>query len=226
LVFWLLWFVATLMGLFLEFIPIGLIVLPMGLVLGLDRLDDPARLSEFLPAWTLVLAAVLCGAGVGAVTGLAQWLVLRRELRHTGGWVAATAAGYASIGVLPLLANALQPGWSDWAFTLIVTGKMHWLARVQPDWPAAASWLAGGITLILFAAALGIMQWLVLRRRVAHAGWWVLVSTAAWALTVALTPMLSWADFVTASWALPAAATGAAMVWLLRRPAHAISTAG
>ncbi len=214
LIFWLLWYAATFMGEMLYAIPVGIVQL----VLGLDRLNDPARAGEF-PAWMLVLGAVLCGAAIGATIGLAQWLVLRRGLPHTGGWVAATLAGYAAIGVLPLIAGALQPGWPDWAFTLIIGGKMHWLARVEPTWPAAAS-LPGGLTLILFGALLGVMQWLVLRGRVHQAGWWVAISAGGWALAVALSTV-SWALFVLMSWSIPAAVAGAGMVWLLRRTGSA-----
>ncbi len=217
-IFWLLWFTATLAGYLLYSIPVGLVQI----VLGLDRLDDPLRAGE-ITVWMLVLAAVLCGAAIGATIGLAQWLVLRREIKHIGGWVSATLAGYAAIGLLPLLADLFQPGWLNWALTLIISGKMHWLARVQPTWPAS-SWLPGAITLTLFGAFLGIMQWLILRRRVYQAGWWIAFSTGGWALAVALAlNFVSWETFVTTSWLVPWLITGAGMVWLLRRSAPAIS---
>ncbi len=208
---WVLWMAATFIGGVLYFVPVGLV----HIALGLDRLGDPQR-SAGLTLPMLVLAAVLCGAACGLSIGLAQWVVLRRELRQIGGWVAATLVGYGSIGLLPLIANAFQPGWMDWALTLIINGKMHWLARVEPSWPMAA-WLPGAITLTLFGAVLGLVQWLVLRGRVVHAGWWIAISAGAWALAALGSSIGDDFWVTTATWELPMAATGVGLVWLLRR---------
>ncbi len=159
-----LWIAATFVGELVYFIPVGAV----HFLLALDRLDNPQRAGE-ITAGMLVLAAVLCGAACGSTIGLAQWFILRRQFNHVGLWVAATVAGYASVGLLAPIVSALQPDWLDWAFTLIINGKMHWLARLEPSWPAA-SWAAGAITLTLFGAVLGIAQWVVFRRRVDRAG--------------------------------------------------------
>lgn len=105
---------------------------------------------------------------------------------------------------------------------------MHWIARVlSPGDPVsqgweAASWQAGAVTLVLFGVVLGIAQWSVLRGRVHQAGWWIAISTLAWALAAAISlPIVNWAGFVTLSGVLPVAVTGAGMVWLLRRSATA-----
>ncbi len=217
--FWLAWFAATFVGAFLYFIPVGAIQI----VLGLDRLTLPLVPGQ-VSAGLLVLAGVLCGAACGSTIGLAQWLVLRTQIKRSGLWVAATIAGYATIGLLPLIVSAFQPDWLEWAFTLIISGKMHWLARVQPDWPGG-SWPAGAVTLTLFGAALGIAQWLVLRGRVAQAGWWVAISTACWALTAALSvSVVPWATFVFTSWGVPTLIAAAGMVWLLRHSAPTMQT--
>ena len=44
-------------------------------------------------------------------------------------------------------------------------------------------WVLGGglIGEIGIGAVTGILQWIVLRRQVRQAGWWVLASTAGWA---------------------------------------------
>ncbi|MBI5033864.1 MAG: hypothetical protein HZB51_25375 [Chloroflexi bacterium] len=221
-VIWLFWIVATFVGGFLYSIPVGVV----NILLGLDRLEDPVRSAE-LTTPIRVLAAVLCGAACGSTIGLAQWFVLRRELNRDGWWVAATIAGYASIGLLPLIANIFQPGWLDWAIKLIVNGKMHWLARVVVDWPDA-SWAPGAMTLTLFGAALGFFQWLVLRGRVSQAGWWIALSTVGWALAAALNiipsepgPSLTFELMIVIMIApgVPVALAGAGMVWLLRRSA-------
>ncbi len=218
-IFWLLWYAATFIGGILYFIPVGVV----HLILGLDKLDEAQGITQ-LASWMRVLAAVLCGAACGSTIGLAQWLVLRRELKRSGWWVAATVAGYASIGLLPLIANVFQPGWPDWAFTLIISGKMHWLARVVDAWPAASS-SAGVITLTLFGAALGATQWLFLRKRVYQAGWWIAISAVGWALGAALSNTSDAFISVTASWDVPVLIGGAGMVWLLRRSAPAIQAA-
>jgi len=207
----LLWCVATVAGLLLSAIP----VLVVQFVLGLDPLDDPQRRAE-VTVPLLVLGAVLCGAGTGATMGLLQWLVLRRHVQHAGRWVVATAAGYASLGMLPLLAGPFQPGWPVWAFTLIINDKFHWLARVVNEWPAA-SWPAGALTLTLFGAVLGIAQWLVLRGRVHRAAWWIPLSAAGWALGAVLSARLFGELAVLLSWRAPLMLTGLAMTWLVWR---------
>ena len=44
-------------------------------------------------AITTPLGGALGGAATGALIGAAQWLVLRRHLPLTSGWIAATALG-------------------------------------------------------------------------------------------------------------------------------------
>ncbi len=215
-VFWLLWSAATFLGALAYFIPVGLVQI----LLGLDRLGDPQRAAEIGTAMRVV-AAVLCGGACGSTIGLGQWLVLRRELQHTGWWVAATIAGYASVGLFILIGNAVQPGWLDWAVTLIVNGKMHWLARVGPTDPPewlAASQPAGTVALTLCGAVLGVMQWLVLRGRVERAGWWIAISTIGWACAAALSSLPNAFLAVSASFDLPVLVSGLGMVWLLRKP--------
>ncbi len=209
---WVAWIVAVLAGYVLYGLPVGAVQL----VLGLDRVLDPLHPAE-LATVMLVIGAVLCGAGYGSTIGLAEWLVLRTRLKRAGWWVLATVAGYASTGLLLTIPSIFQPGWREWAITLIISGKMHWLARVQPEWPLA-SWPAGAVTLVLFGVALGIAQWLVLRGRVHQAGWWVALTAGGWLVPAALSPLMSWPDYVSASWEVPAMAQATGIAWLLRRP--------
>ncbi len=215
----LLWIAASYLGGLLYFIPVGLV----HLVLGLDRLGEPAPNGEIAGASTalMVLAAILCGAACGSTIGLGQWLVLRGRVQRVGLWVAATIAGYASLGLLPLIAAAFEPDWLNWALMMIMSGKLHWLARVQPEW-LGASWTAGAITLTLFGVVLGLAQWLALRGRVRHAGWWIPISAAGWALTVAWGRDASWVDFVTISFGLPILIAALGLTWLLRTPLPAL----
>ena len=39
---------------------------------------------------------------------------------------------FICIGMVIFVVAAFQPGWLEWAVTLIVNGKLHWLARVEP----------------------------------------------------------------------------------------------
>lgn len=95
-----------------------------------------------------ILGFALFGAMFGAAGGAMQWLVLRRHVVQSGGWVLATAVGYT----LAMVATALIFRYSD----VVITGVV------------AFGTVAG--------VAGGILQWLVLRQKVAHASWWVLAS--------------------------------------------------
>jgi len=96
--------------------------------------------------------------GVGAVIGLAQWLVLRQSVDRAGWWILASAGGWIV-------------GWG-----LIVSGLL-----VSPESGMFTSIVSGGV----IGLAMGLAQWPVLRRVVPQAGWWVLASTAGWILGLA-----------------------------------------
>lgn len=228
LTFWVLWLLASFVGAMVYFLPVGAVQL----LLGLSDSGGP----DFPPAFSQgarVLAAVLCGAACGSTIGLAQWLVLRTQLPRAGAWVGATIAGYACLGLLPVVAGLLQPGWLDWALTLIVNGKLYWLARVLSAWPTAA-WAPGAVTLTLFGAVLGLFQWLFLRGRILPPAGWIALNAMGWALSAALWllpsepgPSLTLELTLTVMVAplVPYALAGAGLVWLLGRPSRAESQA-
>ncbi len=93
--------------------------------------------------------------GVGAVVGIAQWLVLRQLLQQAGWWIWASTVGWAI-------------GWA-----MIVTGVI-----VPPNIGVVASVVAG----LVLGALLGVAQWFYLRRQVYQAGWWVLASSVGWGI--------------------------------------------
>lgn len=128
---WLLWVIASTVG-FAAGMGVSLVV--------------SSKVSE--TAATLVF---------GLLSGLVQWLVLRRLFRPAGWWMAANGLG------IPLgfaAANLLQR-------LLLWSG------------PSLLDQAAGfGIPGVL----VGMAQWLVLRSHFRKAGWWVLISTAGWLL--------------------------------------------
>jgi len=145
----------------------------------------------------------------GAIVGGMQWLVLRAHVRQAGWWVLASAAG---AGLTGLVVESL----------LVDTGLLDrvWLL----------SWGAGVLLMgATVGAVVGAAQWVVLRRWVRRAGWWVLASSAGVALGDALTEVL-----VPRSLFLDLAMSGAAcevlrgivLAWLLQNPKEAESPYG
>jgi hypothetical protein len=134
------------------------------------------------------------GATFGATFGAMQWPVLRRRIPKAGWWVLATTVG----GAVATTVGGAVGG----AVGVAVT--------------EAEAVAVGG-------AVGGAMQWLVLRRRISRAGWWVLASTVGWAVGVAVYEAVLGAVVGAVLGgvvgAVYGAITGGALVWLLRRPA-------
>ncbi|UCF06623.1 MAG: hypothetical protein JSV33_06245 [bacterium] len=160
----------------------------------------------------LLLGNVMIGIGTGAVTGLLQWLLLRRYIRQSGWWVLASTLG---LGV-----------------SLGLYGIVHlvWMVPFHMGWPLGI--LGWGLAYLLGGALVGLPQQRILRRSLARSAWWVPVSAAGWALSVlgtAIQPTDSHLPTVLIilrnGMAGPAVAgiilgiiTGAGLVWLLRQP--------
>ena len=172
------WYIGFVMGFLAGFAPIELI--------------GHTPLGEGLA--TCVWAIVL-----GAVVGIAQWVVLRERVPGAGRWVWASIAGLAVAGGV---------------------GGAVVVAGANADWGS----LAAVLVVALGGAVTGILQWLVLRSQVSRAGWWVLASTVGWALGVLVASTIPpgnnetgplWALAVTG--AVLGVVTGGALVWLLRQ---------
>ena len=73
----------------------------------------------------------------------------------------------------------------------------------------------GGVS--IFGTVVGVLQWLVLRRQVPRAGWWVLASTVGWVVGLPLGDI----NGPPGLGAVYGAFTGTALVWLLRQPVPA-----
>jgi len=124
----------------------------------------------------------------GALVGLLQWLVLRRWLSATSGWIAATAGGWAAAGAIAGTLSGFLAG--------TVTG-------VGPGIGVGGYLLAlvGGVAAIGFLP--GILQSLVLRRRIGLLAWSAAHLAALGAgVVVAFPVVLAAAVF---GWSLPSA---------------------
>ena len=92
---------------------------------------------------------------IGAGLGLAQWLVLRREVSISGWWILVSGLAWVA----------------SWA--LIVSGFV-----VPPGGGIIPSLIAGAVMGLL----LGLGQWFLLRRWVFFASLWILANASVWAV--------------------------------------------
>jgi hypothetical protein len=138
---------------------------------------------------------------IGLLTGILQYILLRRYLPHMGWWIAATFLGWLMPFVIGFIFSRLFiPGSST---VRIVLG------------------------MIVLGTTVALPQWWLLRKRVQHAWWWVLVFGLAWGM-VGLYDLLTLSELfpVLLGFAIvPAIATSIAC-WLLldRLPNHELSS--
>ena len=99
---------------------------------------------------------------VSLLTGALQYGLLRHYLPRMGWWVFATVAGWL-LGIL-LIALPDWLGWTDMPVTNL------------------------DLIFLVMGLAIGIAQWLLLRRRMARAGWWIAANALGWGLLGLITP--------------------------------------
>lgn len=92
---------------------------------------------------------------VGLLTGGLQYGLLRRYLPRIGGWVLATAGGWL-LGVL----------------LIVLPGRENLINE----------FLGMSLVFLLMGLAIGVGQWLILRQRLAYAGWWIAANLLGWGL--------------------------------------------
>jgi hypothetical protein len=164
---WLQWVLANTVGTATSFaVGLGLATLHETLY------GSPTLYPHYTPAREsgALIGAVFVVVGVAAyaVPGAMQWLVLRRLLPRVGWWVLTSALGF--FGFIVAGATIFAISWG-------VAGRIAGVGGV------AAVELGAPIGVIVGTAAggavLGAMQWLVLRRRVSRAGWWVVTTMPA-----------------------------------------------
>ena len=136
------------------------------------------------PSADLIAAGYARVAAGAILAGALQWLVLRRHLDGAAWWIPASALAVAAAGVVVFAGGA-------------VVG-------------ADAGWVAGAG---LSGTLLGTVQWLVLRRQLDGAAWWVPASTVGWVVGGPVGGALGWG----ALGAVYGAVTAPVLAWLLRR---------
>ncbi len=156
--------------------------------------------------------------------GALQWLVLRRQIARAIRWVLASTVAGAVIGVVGVALGATLGFGTRW-----VGGGPETAGEAS-----SGEW-ALSVLLVLYGTVLGVLQWLVLRRQVARAGWWVLASTVGWPVSIGVGGIGLQAVVAVTHVRLPAVAaalipamygaiTGGVLVWLLRQPVEAAAT--
>ncbi len=149
----------------------------------------------------LILTADGLGASmlfVGLGMGFCQWLLLRKYLKHSAGWIFATG------------------------LAMLLAGLFRWSLPPNTD-PA----LIGPLTIPAGAILLAVCQWFALRGRVPHAGWWAAICIAGWVPTFAVALLAEYAQVSSESLfalviiligtILPFVVAACGMVWLLRQ---------
>jgi hypothetical protein len=129
---------------------------------------------------------------LGLITGLLQYPLLRRYLPRMGWWIGATTIGWL---LAPFTIFFLVEGLS-----------------------INAEWFTFWIIPALIGGSVGFMQWLVLRRRLARAGWWIPATMVGWlAVRLAAGPTLVGPLDIFYLTVLPALATAVTLGLLIRQ---------
>lgn len=148
---------------FLEWTLLSTVGLAAGMLLTLLGIWLASRLGDFLDGDRVVQYLLL--PAMGLMLGTFEWLLLRRILARAGLWIWMTLLGW-------VLGFPLGFALDQWLGNLL--GK-----TLSLD-------LAGTVQVSTFALLTGALQWLVLRRDLHFAGWWLLASLAGWNAAFAL----------------------------------------
>lgn len=133
---WFLWFMTGAIG--------------WGVSMDVSTFGEGRRFELLQSIPPIMVPQYMSVAAGGILVGVFHWLVLRRYVTGSFGWV------YASLG-----------GAAAGALIFFGVGLFD----------ADLGWIAGAG---LYGTLVGLMQWRVLRRQVARSGWWVLASTVGW----------------------------------------------
>jgi len=128
---------------------------------------------------------------VGLLTGVVQYGLLRRYLPRMGWWVLATTGG--------------------WLLGALLIAIPVWLNRTDASFNL-------DLAFILMGLAIGAGQWLLVRRRLPRAGWWIGANVVGWGLLGLITAgnALGQSGLFTLGF-LPACATAATLALLMNQ---------
>jgi hypothetical protein len=123
-----------------------------------------------------ILALAAC-AFMGTAVGISQWFVLREidQKIDARSWASATAIGTLLVGALVLYPEMLTASASMMA-AFNTTAELS-----SPQIVATALFLGA-----FFGTIVGTAQWIVLKRHLAFASWWIASSALAGAITLPL----------------------------------------
>jgi hypothetical protein len=198
------WFYAGWVMLSTLSVPFALYTSIIVIVAGSPQVTEDFLTFMFIPTF-------------GLLTGLLQYVLLRGYLPRLGRWtwwIVVTALGLTLGIVLGFLGSriwSILSGSSTWGMEIGWMGAAGVWARQLDPFRMLSSVMGPAV-----GATIGLAQWLVLRKRVPRAGWWILASVVGWALVQPITGAVfdSLLEFL-AIGAVPAGVTGLVMWWLL-----------
>ena len=138
------------------------------------RAGGPQIESHFV---TMLRLGILGGMIGGGFIGICQWIILHRQLSRINGWIGVTMAGWVigwtitlwGTGFTEQFFSALPIGWATGPTEPVEQGALNLFLSI-------AALIVGG-------AVVGTAQWLLLRRNVKRAGWWILAAAIGWVIT-------------------------------------------
>ena len=195
----------------------------------------PANLKK--PQWSFYLSWIILTAFSVPVAYFLSIVILKIITNNVGDYVIVNGvrhitedylAMYALVPSMSLLAGAMQygllrqylPRMGWWVFVTVAGWFLGALLIALPGWLGWTEAPLNNLDLILLimGLAIGITQWLLLRRRLALAGWWIAASALGWGLLGLITPgnSLDQYGLFTLGF-LPACATAAMLALLMNR---------
>lgn len=129
-------------------------------------------LGDYRSAFPLLISTGCFSGGVfGSLSGVCQWLILRRQLPKAHLWWVMTGAGWATAGIVYSIMWLNL--WYHWEYdTPIKPIGAYWWIPWLSQFPLLITWMISAIG-----------QWWLLRREVSYAGWWIITSAFGWYLS-------------------------------------------
>jgi hypothetical protein len=172
----------------------------MGLVLGIAiSLLVISGISKLTNIDEDTIAIFIILPSIGFSIGFLQWLNLRKRVSWASMWIWVTAAG--------------------WVISIPLALSLYtWLQSISAS--AFVDVWGKTIQATMIAILIGTIQWLLLRRHISRAGWWILANLIGWkaaSLTAVAGAMVSVLDSIPMGISV-GVITGLVLAWLLQQP--------